>query len=418
LASPRSLTLALYTHWEIIESLVPLTRDFPAFDQEQVLAVIARANPTLAPGQRQDTLRQLVNTDLLRPLPRGAVLELHPLVLEFVRGLTREHELGLSEVLRARVEAIRGATAQLAEALAASQADGMRSAAVRLAELFRQISQQLDQDRHAILELAERAKAADANLPLARRYAEVLEAYDHYVEPMAAMMDSGLEGTFYRHLEHAEHTLDHAVETLEVRGALYTQRLAMRQVAFQAKELRRLGREVLKQCSDTLLPLREEMRQHNALSAAISQLLGRIRKRGLSQTLRGIELPLWQRDFQRRVSVGDDVLTIMSAGLNYKPVTVRFPEDEGETVDAPLDLVDELALFAALGRDAPIDDLLDWLHRQWPAWGDATTLRVYHELVQRHDWLAEPAGQPTTRPLNTVRVTLYPHRLRPRTEAA
>ena len=33
------------------------------------------------------------------------------------------------------------------------------------------------------------------------------------------------------------------------------------QAAFQAKELRKLGREVLKQCSDTLLPLREELRQ-------------------------------------------------------------------------------------------------------------------------------------------------------------
>lgn len=418
MASPRSLTLALYTHWEIIESLVPLTRDFPAFDQEQVLAAIARTHPTLSPGQREETLRQLVSTDLLRHLPRGAVLELHPLVLAYVRGLTREHELGLSAVLRARVEAIKGATAQLSDALAANQADGMRGAAVRLAELFRQICQQLDQDRHAILELAERARAADANLPLARRYAEVLEAYDNYVEPMVVMMDSGPEGTFYRHLEHAEQTLDHAVESLEVRGALYTQRLAMRQVAFQAKELRRLGREVLKQCSDTLLPLREEMRQHNALSAAISQLLGRIRKRGLSRSLRGVELPVWQRDFRRRVSVGDEVLTIMNEGLHYRPVTIGFPEEGGDAADAPLDLVDERALLAALGRDAPIEDLLAWLHRQWPAWSDATTLRVYHDLVQRNDWLAEPAGQQTSRPLNTVRVTLYSHHLRPATDAS
>ena len=306
--SPRSLTLALYTHWEIIEALVPLTRDFPAFDPEQAMAIIARASPTLDVAQSEDTLRQLVNSDLLRVVPRGSALELHPQVLEFVRGLTREHELGLSQVLRARVDAIREATAQLADALVLGRADGMRSAASKLAELFRQISQQLDQDRHAILELAERAKAADANLPLVRRYADVLEAFDSYIEPMAQMMDSGPEGTFYRFLEQAEQTLDHAVETLEVRGALYTQRLAMRHVAFRAKELRRLGREVLKQCSDTLL--REELRQHNALSSAISHLLGQIRKRGLKRTLRNGDLPLWQRGFPRRVSVGGDFLSV------------------------------------------------------------------------------------------------------------
>lgn len=411
MSSPRSLTLALYTHWEIIESLVPLTRDFPAFDAEQALALIARACPTLEPAQREDTLRQVVNVDLLRLLPRGNALELHPQVLEFVRGLTREHELGLSQVLRARVDAIKEATARLADALALNQADGMRSAAVKLAELFRQISQQIDQDRHAILELAERAKSADANLPLSRRYSDVLEAYDNYVEPMAEMMDSGPDGTFYRHLEQAEQTLDHVVETLEVRGALYSHRLSMRQVAFQAKELRRLGREVLKQCSDTLLPLREELRQHNALSSAISQLLGQIRKRGLRRALRGAELPLWQRDFRRRVSVGGEVLSVMSEALSYTPAAVRFPEDDGAIAEPMVDLVDERALLAALRRDAPIDNLLDWLHRYEPAWSDATTLRLYHELALRPEWQVIQAEHHCSLPLNTVRVTLHPHRI-------
>ena len=50
------------------------------------------------------------------------------------------------------------------------------------------------------------------------------------------------------------------MEKLTTQGSLYTQRQHIRQVAFFAKELRQLGREVLKQCSDTLLPLREEIR--------------------------------------------------------------------------------------------------------------------------------------------------------------
>ncbi|HRQ45784.1 MAG TPA: hypothetical protein PK725_02485 [Rhodocyclaceae bacterium] len=418
MATPRSLTYALYIHWDIIERLVPLSREFPAFDQEQVLAIIARANPAQESPQRDETLRQIVASDLLRVLPRGNALELHPLVLEFVRGLTREHELGLSNVLRARVEAIKDATNKLAEGLAANLADPMRQAASRLAELLRQINQQLDQDRHAILELAERAKAADANLPLARRYAEVLEAYDSYVEPMAEMMDSGPNGTFYRHLEHAEHTLDQAVETLEVRGALYTQRLAMRQVAFQAKELRRLGREVLKQCSDTLLPLREELRQHNALSAAISHLLGQVRKRGLGRTLRASALPLWQRDMPRRVTVGSEVLTLMGEALAYTPATVRFPDEAPGDPASVIDIVDEVALLAAVRRDAPIEDLLDWLHRYEPAWGDATTLRLYHELIQRDDWQTGQAETANTIALNTVRVTHHPHRITSTTNPA
>ena len=51
----------------------------------------------------------------------------------------------------------------------------MRRGTAKLAELFRQISPQLDRDRHAFLELAETAKAAD--MPIARRYRSVPEAF-------------------------------------------------------------------------------------------------------------------------------------------------------------------------------------------------------------------------------------------------
>lgn len=90
--------------------------------------------------------------------------------------MTHEHELGLSSVLKARVEGIKQATEQVSEGLNQSDQDLLRQGATRLAELFRQISQQLDQDRHAILEIAENAKASDVSIPVSRRYNEVLEA--------------------------------------------------------------------------------------------------------------------------------------------------------------------------------------------------------------------------------------------------
>lgn len=411
MVSPRSLIHALYVHWDVIETLVVLGRDFPSFEQAQVIEVIARRTPGKTTEDCEGALRQMASSELLQVMPRGSSLQINPLVLEFVRGLTREHELGLSAVLKARVDAIKGATSKLTEGLQLRDSDQLRQAAAQLAELFRQISQQLDQDRHAILELTERAKAKDANLPIGRRYSEVLSAFDGYVAPMAEMMDSGPSGTFYKHLEDAEHALDHALETLTIQGALYTQRLSMRQVAFQAKELRRLGREVLKHCSDTLLPLREEIRQHNVLSTAISQLLGRVRKRGLNSTLSSGDLPLWRRDMPRRVTVGDEVLTVMAESLNFQPATVTFPEDRIEADMVALELVDEAAVVRALRQDLPIDDLLFWLHDRFPDLTDPTVLRLYHALIERGEWLVTPADLAGALRLNTVRVIHYPHAL-------
>jgi hypothetical protein len=413
MASPRSLTHSLYLHWDVIENLVLLGRELPAFDQEQVITVMSRCAPQKSREDCEATLRQLVSSDLLQVMPRGSSVQIHPLVLEFVRGLTREHELGLSAVLKARVHAIKDATGRLKEGLQSKNFDQLRQATSLLSELFRKIGQQLDQDRHAILELAERAKSKDANLPIGRRYSEVLTAYDDYVAPMAEMMDSGPSGTFYRHLEAAEHTLDHAVEALTIQGALYTQRLAIRQVAFQAKELRRLGREVLKHCSDTLLPLREEVRQHNALSSAISRILSRVRKRGLNATLSAEELPVWRRDMPRRITVGSEVLTIMGEALRYQPASVGFPDDEkSEIEDVALDLVDDAHLSQTLREELPVPDLLRWLHEHYPQLTDATVLQLYHALIERQEWIVTPASSTHQQPLNTVRVTHHPHALR------
>ncbi len=412
LVSPRSLVHALYLHWDTLESLVVLGRDFPSFDQAQLIEVIARRAPGKSLEECEAVMRQMVSSDLLQVMARGVSLQINPLVLEFVRGLTREHELGLSAVLKARVDGIKHATSRLIEGLQAGNSDQLKQAAAQLAELFRQISQQLEQDRHAILELAERAKSKDANLPIGRRYSEVLAAFDNYVAPMAEMMDSGPSGTFYRHLEDAERALDHAVETLALQGALYTQRLSMRQVAFQAKELRRLGREVLKHCSDTLLPLREEIRQHNTLSTAISQLLGRVRKRGLNSTLGAAELPLWKRDMPRRVTVGGEVLAIMGEALSFEPAIVAFPEDREDPDAVPMELVDESAVLRLLRQDAPVNDLLHWLHEHFPELADSTVLRLYHMLIERDEWEVTAADTPQIQNLSTVRVTHHPHALK------
>jgi hypothetical protein len=89
--SPRSLTYALYSHWDVIEQLVLLGREFPAFEQDQVIAVIGGLALQKGREDCEATLRQLVSSDLLQLMPRGTALQVHPMVLEFVRGLTREH---------------------------------------------------------------------------------------------------------------------------------------------------------------------------------------------------------------------------------------------------------------------------------------------------------------------------------------
>ncbi|WP_238322286.1 hypothetical protein [Vibrio mexicanus] len=281
MAAPKSLTFQLHQHWEVVEQLTRLSREFPAFELRVLEQVINQYKSKNA--ESNTVLTSLVNADILQPINRSSDYQLNTLVVDFVRGLTQEHELGLSAVLKARVDALKDATSQVLEGLDMGDNDLLRTGANRLSELVRKVTQQLTQDKKAIFEIAELAKSADTNVPIERRYREVLEVYDQYVEPMNEMMDSGLGGSFYPLLEKAEEALDTAVDILSMRGSLYQQRLAMRQIAYQVKDLRYQGRVIAQQCADTLLPLREEARQHNQLSAVISKQLSQVRKKGLAR---------------------------------------------------------------------------------------------------------------------------------------
>lgn len=409
MANPRSLVYALYSHWAVVEWLVQCSRETPAFEPVQVLALIGKCEPALSPDEREASLRSLLSSGVLQSLTGDELVQLNPYVQEFVRGLCREHELGLSAVLQARVQGIRSATAHLKEAIELGRQDQLRQASVQLLELFRQISLQLEQDRHAIMELAEKTRASDALIPAAQRYRQVLQAYDEYVEPMAAMMDSGADGSFYPLLEDATRALEHAQEWLLAQGALYTLRQQVSLAALQARLLCRQGREVLKQCSDTLLPLREEMRRHNRLSSSISQLLGQVRKRGLARTFRAGDLPLWRAERPRRISVGDEVRSIMAEARDFEPVSLSFPDEAPAVAAEALQLVDGAALRAQLKASIPLSSLLDWLHQQHPQLHDATLLRLYHELINEPEWGFQQADESRKTELHQVRVIHYPH---------
>lgn len=415
MAHPRSLVYALYTHWDPVELLARLSREFAVLTSDQVLHSIAKVSPEHDAEGQGGVLRALVNADILQTLPRTSDLQLNPYVLEFVRGLTREHELGLAAVLQARVAAIREATTALNDGIALGNRDRTRAAANQLAELFRQISLQLDQDRHALFELAEKAKSADSSMPISQRYRAVLEAYDHYVEPMNQMMDTGPEGTFYRYLEDAERALDVGLERLSTEGALYSHRLQLRQVAHQAKELRRFGRQVAQQCADTLLPLREELRQHNALTSAISRLLGQVRKRGLRRALacagEDVALPLWRNERGFRLYLGDELRAVMAAARHYQPQAIAFPQDEPGQAEPWLEPIDEAAIHAHLARSLPVPNLLAWLFAHYAHLEDGTLLRLFHDLNHEPGWTLVMANEPETITLNTIRVVHYPCRV-------
>lgn len=416
MANPRSIVAALHSNWDTVEALVRLSREHLIFNEEQLFQQISRIHPQLDKEERASVVRQLLNRDILQPLPRSDDFQLNSAVLDFVRSLTHEHELELSEVFKARVNALRDQTENINQGMANNDLDRVRRAAANLSELVRLMLKQLHQDRHAVLEIAEKAKSSDNRMPLAHRYQMVNEKYDRYIEPMNQLIETSREGLFYRYLEEAEKALDIARDTLSIQGALYTHRSLVKQTAYLVKELRSSAREVLQQCVNTLLPLRDELRQESKLSSAISAILGQVRKRGSVEALQprqsDLKLPVWHTIRFFRLHAGDEVREWIAHFKNYQPVAVAFPEDiEASFQGELIEFVDEAAIRTQLQQALPIMDLLLWLHEHHSHLRDSTLLRLFHSFHHDETLDLQNASQESQLDLQVIRVKYYPYQV-------
>jgi hypothetical protein len=244
---------------------------------------------------------------------------------------------------------------------------------------------------------------------LEQRYREVLEAYDHYVLPMEQLMDTGAGGSFYPLLERAEKVLESLVQTLTIQGGLYSHQQLLRQVGFRVKDVRQLGRQALKNCTNTLMPLREEVRRHNHLSTAIGKLLGQVRKKGLDRTFPVQKMPVWRRDRALSVAIGPELLGLMEQIRGYQAKSVDFPDETNEQLLVAVEQVDDEAIRQHLYRSLPIADLMGWLTLHYGHYQDTTVLKLYHKLIRLPEVSANPNAQAIRVELKQIAIALHSH---------
>ena len=409
--NPRSLVRALEKHWDVIERIILLGRDHIAYERDELLVLMEKIYVHESAEQWLERLQQLVNAELLIQMSHSNTLQLNENVRQFVASLLHEHELGLSEILKARIIDIKVGLDQLHQAMQNRDMAALQQGAVRIDNQLRQILQQLDQDTHAIQDIAERAKAADERMPLSTRYREVLDAYDRYVLPMTELMDTGAGGSFYPLLEEAESVLGALAQQLAIQGGLYSHQRLLRQIGFRVKELRQAGLIALKQCTNTLMPLREEVRRHNHLSAAIGQLLGEVRKKGLRKTFPQQSLPIWRKERFISVAIDSELLEMMEKARHYQSKAVEFPELIAEDTQIQLEHIDEVAIRQHFYQSLPLPDLMRWLADHYSDYQDITLLRLYHSLMRLPDITATPDLQETRIALKHVAIRHHSHAL-------
>lgn len=94
---PRSLVYALHSHWQVVEWLVQLSREHPAFEASLIIEVMGKVDASVSVENRESILRSLINADILQQLPRNDSFQLNAHVIEFVRGLNHLDRAALTQ---------------------------------------------------------------------------------------------------------------------------------------------------------------------------------------------------------------------------------------------------------------------------------------------------------------------------------
>ena len=308
----------------LFESLMYKVDEEHTLDVESVYDLIRKTASVDSPPD--NILETLKRAGILRILDGTDIVQIDAVVLTFVRGITKETKLELASVLRSRIEQITNSTELLSEGIHDNDQAKMLKAVKEIQDITSTIIMQLMQNRDAILNLVEDARAESSDVSLERRYKNVNDAYEKYVVPMETLIDSREEGLFYHHLDEADLRLREAMERVSIQGELELTKLLLDATYFQVKELLHTGRVISKQCSDIILELRKERRVHNELHRAVTILLGNIRKRGSKNVLTG-DIPLWvsrQHNHKDAVDINDEVRTFMVDAKMYKPQSSPF----------------------------------------------------------------------------------------------
>ena len=261
--------------WPLIARWVQAQGDRPLTPQE-LIALIRSCFPN---WDQEDALRaygRLQRNELVVPLAKSHQLELNRHLLDYARHLLQEQTLGLADEVLVLVADLGRLQPRLEQAVAHQDGDDLGRQAALIDDRLRRILKHLLDNEQALHALAERVRAAGDGQSLASRYAEVLDAFDRYIEPMLGLLD--LQGAARIAFDQLEQSLGQLLVTIGMTGRLHRQRERLIHLLTRLLELERLARESVRRCADTLLPLRDQLRRSTLVSQAAARVLARLRR--------------------------------------------------------------------------------------------------------------------------------------------
>lgn len=376
---PLAIIKTLHQCWPIVEFIASQGRTH-GYLQSDLRDIIAERLPDLDALECTRTLQRLIESGVLEALPRQDTYVLSTWAAQLLNALLNEQDLVTSHEIRGLVDSIDTTLKRLDKALQDDSALTIEQQSTALDRHIKRISSQIANNHLAILAIAERARANTEPVALETRYAEVLEAFDDYLDPMLRMLD--VKGPLHKTLTFTEQQLQFFISKAEKLGKHFRSADQSRVTVARILDLRQHGRLTVQAAANQLLPLRQQLRRQTAMTGAIAKVLGTARKRGVDYLFARCPIPALPSVIQSPLLGSDLNLQAYIASLSQlQPDDLHVELEQPRNAPAPtVSKADALARFRQAGTVA---NLWLWVSEVYPDAGLRQHLRLYEVLAAR-----------------------------------
>jgi hypothetical protein len=358
---PKRIIQLLSDHWPTVQSLI-VHSEVGSFSFQNLQALIQHHNPANSSEQSFKEAQKFITNEIVIPLAKSSELELNLPVLEFGQFLLDEHALGLAEEISVLIDDIERLVHKVRLSAYERDVYEVRRNLSRLDERIRKIIKHFKHNEIAIANLVEEAKSQKSSIPLERRYASVLDAFDQYIEPMLDMLD--IYGKFRLTSDKIEQLLSELIEIADTTGQMKREQQSFIHLRSRVLEVYQLGQQSLRRSTDLLMPLRDELRKNTEVTRAVSQILANIRKRGMDHDFHRVTPVIATETARYNLGLHRHIVSYLADVIDIKEDEIFLPDDDQI---APYQAID-IPEFKEVLNSVPhtkTEDLLQWLNERY-----------------------------------------------------
>ena len=379
--SPKRIIQCLHDHWQVIEKLIEHSEK-DSFSIRDLQTLIQHYNKSLTAEQVFKESQRFLNLEIVIPLARSEQLELNQAILEFGQYLLDEHGLGLASEISVLIDDMDRLNKKTITAFEQRDNYEVRRTLRRLDDRIRSVIKHFHHNEVAIANMVEQAKSDTSYIPLQKRYSSVLEAFDHYIEPMLDMLD--IFGKFRQTTDSIEQSLSEMIYSTNTTGQLGQDKNTLLHLRTRILDLYQTGQNSLRRSTDILMPLRDELRKNTEITRGVSKLLNHIRKRGINEQINSA-LPNFASNAARHnLGLHSQIVSYLADVIELKDEDVVMPDEDELTPAFNTEVPEFNAVLQALPTE-PVHDYLSWLQASYPDLAADETLYLLMQIADSRE---------------------------------